>query len=167
MHEANTAAEAGNPRSALQGPEALARFVCRLADAAQRELRLFAPRLAPASFDASAHAALSRFLTRHPRNRLYMLIEDEAQVRRDHERLLELARRTADRFELRVVDEADRGAREMYLVADRTAALWQEDAAHDAARACTRVEAVRLAERFDTAWERAQPAALRTLGLGS
>lgn len=142
--------------------------MCALASAARRELRLFAPQLAAGVFAGAAVTdALARFVTQHPRTRLRLLIEDDAQVRRDHERLLELARRTADQCELRVVDEADRGARELYLVADRKSALVQDDLAHDEGRLREPLEAIRLAQRFDAAWERAQALPLRALGLGA
>lgn len=64
-----------------------------------------------------------------------------------------------------MADETDRGSRELYLLADRTGGLWQEDLAREDGRTCTPVEVVRLAERFDAAWERAQPTGLNALGL--
>lgn len=160
---------AGLPRGPLQGRAALARAATVLLDSARREVRLFAPQLDAALFGTGAvTGAMARFLMQHPRNRLRLLLEDEAQVRRDHERLFELARRLADRLALRVVDQADRGAVELYLVVDRAAALRQDDLAREEGRAIAApIEAVRLAERFDAAWERAQPLAPGTLGLGS
>lgn len=158
---------AGLPQGPLQGREALTRAACLLLGSARREVRLYAPQLDPAVFGAAAIAgAVGRFLIHHPRNRLRLLLEDEAQVRRDHERLFELGRRLADRLALRVVDEADRGAKDLYLVVDRAAALWQEDRARTQVGALVApLDAVRLAERFDAAWERARPVSLRTLGL--
>lgn len=160
--------EAGLPPGPLQGREALTQAACRLLDAARRDVRLFAPRLDAGVFGTAAvTAAMARFLMQHPRNRLRLLVEDEAQLRRDHDRLFELARRLADRLALRAVDEADRGADDVYLVVDRAAALCQNDLGREEGRVIVApVEAVRCAERFDAVWERAQPAALRTLGLG-
>lgn len=161
--ETATAALPGQAR----GPQAVAQAFCALARAARLELRLFAPQLQPAVFGtAEAAGALAGFLTQHPRNRLRVLVEDAAQVRRDNDRLIELGRRLPDQLELRAVAEPDRGARDLYLVADRSALLHQEDVARDeAVVAESRLEAARLMERFNGAWERAEPLALRTLGL--
>jgi hypothetical protein len=160
------AADAPPAPRALQGQDAFACAVCALVRAARRELSLFAPQLAVAPFaTAAVTAALGQFLTAHPRNRLRLLIEDETQVRRDHERLLALARRAGEQFELRVLDESDGGTRELWLLADRAGALWQEDLAREDGRTCTPAEAVRLAGRFDDAWERGRPTALNALGL--
>lgn len=152
---------------AVHGYEALRDTAAALVGAAQREVRLFAPYLEPTVFNTGAVAgALIEFARRHPRNRVLVLIEDAVQVQRDNDRLVALARRLSDRVELRAVEENDRGARDLYLLADRATCLYREtmdriDAVvlHQAQEIAARIE------RFDTVWERAEPVALRTLGL--
>lgn len=152
---------------ALQGAEEVARGIAALVRLARREVRLCAPYLDPAAFNSAAVVeALGAFAVRHPRNRLHLLIEDVPQVLRDNGRLVVLARRAADTVELRAVPENERGARDLYLVVDRSARLVQEDVTRAAAvlsRAAP--ETAPLIERFNAAWARAEPIALRTLGL--
>lgn len=151
----------------MHGYEALRDAAAALVHAARREVRLFAPYLEPAVFNTAAFSgALAEFARQHARNHVRVLVEDAVQLQRDNDRLVALTRRLSDRVELRVVEENDRGARDLYLIADRTACLHRE--------AMDRVEAVvlhkaqdiaALIERFDAVWERAEPIALRTLGL--
>jgi hypothetical protein len=129
---------------------------------------LFAPFLEPTVFQAaSVTGAMARFAAQHAHNRLHLLIEDVAQVRRDNSRLIELSRRLADAIELREVEDNDRGARDLFLLADRAAFLMQEDVGRGNGVVSARApqEAAQLIARFDDIWERATPVALRTLGL--
>lgn len=156
------------PEGAIHGPEALAAAISRLFRSARREARLFAPHLGPSVFSTAAVIdAITFFITRHPRNRVRVLVEDQSQLSRDNGRLIELARRLADGIELRQVEDNDRGARDLFLVVDRSAYMVQEDVGRNDAvvNAHAKHEAVKLIERFDAAWERGGSIALRTLGL--
>lgn len=153
---------------AVHGPDALAGAVSSLLHLARREARLFAPFLEPAVFQTAAVAgAATHFASQHSRNRLQILIDDVAQVRRDNSRLIEIARRLSDTVALREVEENDRGARDLFLITDRSAILMQEDVGRNDGVVSMRVpkEAAQLIARFDELWERASPVALRTLGL--
>lgn len=152
---------------AVQGQEALRGAVAALLQLARRDARLAAPFLDPAIFNtASVADALADFVTRHPRNRIRILIEDISQLMRDNGRLVGLVRRLADSVELREVAENERGARDLYCVADHAVCLVQE-AADGMDGIVSRVprEIAALVERFDAVWNRAPPVALRTLGL--
>lgn len=152
---------------AAHGQEALRTAAAALLQHAGREVRLAAPYLDPTIFNTGSVAdALSNFVTRHPRNRARILIEDINQVIRDNGRLVGLVRRLADSIELREVEENERGARDLYLVADRAVCLFQEaaDGTDGVVSRASREINTRL-ERFEAAWNRAQPVALRTLGL--
>ena len=152
----------------VHGPEALAQAVAALLHRARREVRVFAPYVEPAVFQsASVTGAVARFAAQHSRNRVYILIEDVAQVLRDNGRLIELARRMADAIELREVEDNDRGARDLFLLADRSAFLMQEDVGRSDGVVTARApqEVAQLIGRFDDTWDRATPVALRTLGL--
>ena len=164
---ATSATDATATTGAIHGPEALALALASLIGASRRDVRIFAQRLNPAVFNSAAMTgAISQFATQHPRNRLRLLIEDRSDLLRDNGRLLDLARRLADAVELREVDDNDRGARDLFLVADRSASLVQEDIGRaDAVVDRQAVEALKLIERFDAAWERGASIALRTLGL--
>lgn len=168
LSEADSKRESGPADGLVQGPEALAQALAALVRSARRDVRLFAPQLAPSIFGTGAvGAALQRFATQHARNQARLLVEDTAQLLRDNARLVELARRLPDRLAIREVEENDRGARDMYAVADRAAHLVQEDVGRNDAVVATaaRHDTLKLAERFDATWERATPIALRTLGL--
>lgn len=152
---------------AIHGQEALRTGAAALLRYARRDARLAAPYLDPAIFNTGSVAdALSEFVTRHPRNRVRILVEDINQVLRDNGRLVSLVRRLADSIELREVEENERGARDLYFVADRAVCLFQEaaDGMDGVVSHVPREIATRL-ERFEAAWHRAQPVALRTLGL--
>lgn len=152
----------------VHGPEALVRAVTALLRSARHEVRLFAPRVAPSVFSSTATTtALGHFAARHARNNARLLVEDAPQLLRDNGRLVQLARRLADSLELREVEDNNRGARDLYVIADRSAYLMQEDVERNEALVAIRTphETVKLIERFDAAWDRATPLALRTLGL--
>lgn len=152
---------------AAHGSDALRASASALLRAARREVRLAAPYLDPAIFNTGAVVdALAAFVTQHPRNRARVLIEDVNQVLRDNGRLIVLARRLPDAIELREVEENERGARDLYLLADRSLSLVQETMDRtDGVVSRAPHEIAALIERFDAAWERASPVALRTLGL--
>lgn len=159
---------AGLTEGRVQGPEALAQAVAALVRSARREARLFAPQVAPAIFSSAAvTAALGYFAAQHTRNSARLLVEDAVQLLRDNGRLIQLARRIASGLELREVEDNDRGARDLYIIADRSAHLIQEDVGRNDAVLAARVphETNQLIERFDAAWDRATPLALHTLGL--
>ncbi|KPL26931.1 MAG: hypothetical protein AMJ72_11680, partial [Acidithiobacillales bacterium SM1_46] len=91
-----------------------------------------------------------------------------AQAVRDNNRLIDLARRLSDFVEIRQVGESDRGLRELFVLADRNAVLYQQDV--------TRVEAIvdtggrragaELRMRFQGLWDRSEPIPeIRTTGL--
>jgi len=153
---------------AVHGPDALASAVSSLLRIARRDVRLFAPFLEPAVFQTATVAeAATHFASQHSRNRLQILIEDVSQVRRDNSRLVEIARRLSDTVALREVEENDRGARDLFLIADRSTFLMQEDVGRNDGVVSARApqETAQLIARFDELWERATPFALRTLGL--
>jgi sugar-specific transcriptional regulator TrmB len=153
---------------AVQGREALANAVAALLRSARREVRLFAPCIEPAVFHTPpVTSAIAHFAAAHSRNRVNVLIEDVAQVMRENGRLIELARRLADNVELREVEDNDRGARDLFLLVDRSAFLTLEDIGRSDGVVSARApqELAQLITRFDDVWERATPVALRTLGL--
>jgi hypothetical protein len=152
----------------VQGEAGIGRALAQLIRAARREVRLFAPVLNPAIFHgATVTQAMAHFVTQHSHNRIRILIEDVTQTLRDNGRLVDLARRLADGIELREAEDADRGARDLYLLADRSAFLMQEDVGRSDAIVNLRTPhaAAQLLGRFDAAWDRAAAVALRTLGL--
>lgn len=153
---------------AVHGTEALAQTVAALVASARREVRLFAPYMEPAVFHTAAvTSAIARFAAQHARNRVNVLVEDVAQVMRDTSRLVDLARRLADGVALREIEDNDRGARDLFLLVDRSAFLVLEDIGRSDGVVSARApqELAQLVSRFDDAWERATPVALRTLGL--
>lgn len=170
---AKSETSAGNTGAVLtdglvHGPEALVHAAAALLHAARRNIRLFAPQVAPALFSSAAVTdALAHFAARHARNSARLLIEDAAQLLRDNGRLVQRARRLADAVELREVEDTERGARDLYIIVDRSAHLLQEDIGRNDAVVATGAphQTLELIERFDAAWDRATPLALRTLGL--
>ncbi|HEX7043753.1 MAG TPA: hypothetical protein VF203_03970 [Burkholderiales bacterium] len=150
------------------GADAIAQALAALAASARRELRLHAPRLDDVIVGNSVVVdALRRFATRHARNRVRILLEETASLLQDHDRLIALARRLPEAIQFREVEENDRGARDLYAVADRSACLLQEDVGRYRAVVAAdspRQNAQRV-ERFDELWDRATPVALWSLGL--
>jgi hypothetical protein len=171
MTQSETSSDQNDPmlsEGLVHGADALAQAVTALLLSARRHVRLFAPHLEPSVFQAaSVTGAMARFAAQHAHNRAHILIEDVAQVRRDNGRLIELARRVSDAVALREVEENDRGARDLFLLADRATFLMQEDVGRSDGVVSARApqEAAQLIARFDEIWERATPVALRTLGL--
>jgi hypothetical protein len=151
---------------AVRGPEEIRRAVVALVRLGHRVVRLSAPHLDPAVFNTAAVADAIVAFAKHPQNRMRVLIEDVTQVRRDNDRLIVLVRRLADAVELREIDDSLRGARDLYLLIDRSACLVQEDVdRNDAVMSRAASETALRIGRFDAAWDQASPVALRTLGL--
>jgi len=152
-----------------RGEEAIGERIATLAEGSVHEFDVFAPQLDPRWFNTGRlHRALAAFATRHRHNRVRLLIEDTTQAVRDNNRMVELARRLSDFFEIRQVGESDRGLRELFVLADRSAVLHQQDV--------TRVEALvetggrragaELRSRFQGMWDRSEPIPeVRTAGL--
>lgn len=135
-------------------------FIARLIEAAQREIDVFAPQLDPHLFNRARLArGLAGFAARHRRNRARFLVEDAAQAIRDNDCLVDLCRRFSEAIELRMVDEAYLGIREMFMVVDRTGYLHQEDTDRPecVADAADKGQAVKLALRFEQMWDRSAP----------
>lgn len=161
--QANPAAVAAG---VVRGYDELRRAAIALVQQARRDIRLFGSRLNPLVFNtASITDALVAFAVGHPRNRVRVLVEDAEQVLRDNGRLVTAARRLGN-LEIRAVEESDRGARDVYLLSDRSACLVIQAAEENEAVVATAPpQPGVLAQRFEAAWERAEPMAMRTLGL--
>lgn len=127
---------------------------------AQRQLVIFSPMLDGYYFNTPAIGELlGKFIATHRTNRARILVEDTRQVMRDNARLIRLAQRLPDCLRIRQVGEQHRGMRDMFMVADHSGFLHQENvevtqsimgdkAAH---------EAVRLIGRFEEMWDRSEP----------
>jgi hypothetical protein len=151
---------------AIRGPEKIREAIVTLVRLGRRVVRLSAPHLDPAVFNTAVVADAIVAFAKRPQNRMQILLEDVAQVRRDNDRLIVLVRRLADAVELREVDDSLRGSRDLYLLIDRSACLVQEDVdRNDAVVHRAGSEAASRIARFDAAWDQASPVALRTLGL--
>lgn len=159
----------GTSPRVLRDREGTRDFIARLIEAARREIDVFAPQLDPYLFNNPRLArGLAVFAARHRRNRARFLVEDTAQVIRDNDCLVDLCRRFGEAIELRMVDEAYLGIREMFVVVDRTGYLHQEDTGRFecVADAADKGQAVKLALRFEQMWDRSAPVAgLHTPGL--
>jgi hypothetical protein len=152
----------------VSGRAALGGAVVSLVQHATREIRVLAPHLEPAVFNSSAFTdVLSRFTTRHPRQQVCLLVEDAGRTLRDNGRLAHVLGRLSGRAELRTLDEQDRGTRELLMIIDRSAFLFAEDASQLAGviGLNNAPETAKLVERFDSAWQRSEPVALKSLGL--
>jgi len=143
--------------------------IVALAEQAQREIVVFAPRLDPYFFNvALLSQALASFAVRHRQNRARILVEDVQQAVKDNDRLTGLCRRLGEFISLRQVGEDHRGRRDMFVQIDRRGYLYQQEVTRldcliDTAGGG---EATALAERFDEMWERSEPVtAIQPLGL--
>jgi hypothetical protein len=152
----------------LRGPPAMIAAVASLIRQAEREVRLYAPYLEPAIFNNSAvTSALSAFAARRSRQRVMLLVQDASATVRENSRLVGVALRLSDSIEFRCMGEDDRGAQDLFLVVDHTKFLSLEDAtrASGVVDLQSPYEATKLMDRFDTAWDRGESIALRSLGL--
>lgn len=153
----------------LRDRAGMSEFITQLAEGAQREIVAFAPQLDPTLFDSVSFVrALARFAARHRHNRARILVEDAAQAIRDNDNLISLCRKLGEYIQLRRVDEAHIGLRELFVVADRRSYLHQEDLARleCVADPAGKQAAVRLALRFEQMWDRSHvPEGLHTPGL--
>ena len=136
---------------------------------AQRTLVVFAPMLDGYCFNTPAIGdLLGKFVATHRDNRARILVEDARQAIRDNARLVRLAQRLPDCLLIREVGEEHRGFRDMFMVADHSGFLHQENVERSESILGTGAphEAVLLTDRFDKMWECSEPVQeLRATGL--
>jgi hypothetical protein len=144
-------------------------FLAGLAEAATREIVIFAPHLDGSIFNTTRFArALASFAARHRHNLARIVVEDAEQALRDNDRLVGLCRRLSDFVHLHQVTEEHFGIREMFMVVDHRGYLHQEDIAKPECVADPHGirEAVLLARRFNELWDRSEAInSLRASGL--
>ena len=153
----------------VHGRDAIRETIATLAEQAQRELVVFGPRYDRSLFDTSRLSqALMRLVVGHRHSAVRMLIEDAEQLRRENDRLMELARRCSDFIRIHEVAEEHRGSRELFVVIDQSGYLFQDSI--DAATAVVNLsgkteKSSQLMNRFEELWPHSAPLSGR-LGLG-
>ena len=172
MTEATAQPDNTEPRigaSVLKERDGIRDAVAALIGQARREIIVFAPQMDAHFFNNSQLArSLASFAARHQYNRARLLIEDASQVLRDNDRIVALCRRLAEFIQLRQVGEEHLGFREMFLIVDGTSYLHQLDVTEPecVVEPSGRKRAVELRQRFESMWDRSEPAAgLNTAGL--
>ena len=143
-----------------QTREALGDALLDLVATARHDLVLCATALDPALFNSTAlHDALARLLTRHPRNRVRLVVEDTEHMLTHCARLVGLARRLSDLLTIHRLGERHHGLNMMFAVADSESCLVQQDLG--VIDATLDLHAPRLAaplvERFDDIWAASEP----------
>lgn len=153
----------------VHGRDAIRDQIATLAEQAQREMVVFAPRYDRNLFNTSRlNQALLRLVARHRYNGVRILVEDSDQLRRENDRLMELARRCSDFIHIHEVAEERRGLRELFVVVDQSGFLYQESietaagVVHLSGKSET---SVNLANRFEELWTHSSPLSGR-LGIG-
>ncbi len=140
--------------------EALRDALLELVASARHELVVCATALDPALFNTSAlHDALADLLTRHPRNRVRLVVEDTEDMLRSCARLVGLARRLSDRFALQRLGERHHGLNMLFAVADGASCLVQQDLGVIDATLDLQAprQSAALVERFEDIWMASEP----------
>jgi hypothetical protein len=144
----------------LQGLAAVRDLSAQLAGQAERSLLIFSRTLDQRVYDQQPFLhALHRLALHGPRSQVRILLVDNHRLVKYNHRLLELARRLTSRIELRrpIAQYAEHG--DEYLLADHRGYLYREhaDEYEGSAEFYAPLEARRLEERFQAAWEHSQP----------
>ncbi|WP_421681521.1 histone acetyltransferase HPA2 [Stutzerimonas urumqiensis] len=96
----------------------------------RRHLSLYSHDFDPWLYDTPPfEQACARFLIRHPRNRLHILLQDPSRAIREGHRLLRLARRLTSRIEIRVLRPDATRERDAFLIGDDRQLMVRPDAA--------------------------------------
>lgn len=152
----------GEPERLAAARDANREVITSLLERAQHEILVFGPVLDGYYFNTRrAGDALGRFIANHRENRAHILVEHGRQIIRDNARMIALARRFADAVQIRRVGKDHAGLRELIVVIDNRACLYQEDTdrvyrlLHDQGPR----QAALLARRFRTMWDQGEPLA--------
>ncbi len=152
----------GGPERQTTARDVLREAIGTLLERAQHDILVFGPALDGYYFNTERSAeALGRFIAHHHANRARFLVEHGQQVIRDNVRLVALARRFADAIQLRRVSEDHAGLRELFVVIDRRASIFQQDVDRIDRPVSGQQprEAALLARRFDAMWNPGVPLA--------
>jgi len=127
---------------------------------ARRELVICSPALDPALFNrAVLTEALGHFIARQARCRVRIVVEDTEHMLLSCVRLVELARRFSDRILIQRLGEPHHGLMEMFMVADGTSCLRQQDISAIDATLDLHAPPISapLAHRFEEIWAASEP----------
>ena len=127
---------------------------------AHRHIAVFAPVMDGYCFN-TAHVAqtLARFAASHRQNLVRVLVENDRQVLRDNERIIELIRRFSDFIKMRRVGERHIGLTEMFIITDSSGYLHQPDLTKaDCLLDFTdRYKSSQLSRKFEQIWDASEP----------
>ncbi|MHB8346800.1 MAG: DUF7931 domain-containing protein [Acidiferrobacterales bacterium] len=154
--------KAGGPERPAAARDVLREAIGTLLEQAQHDILVFGPTLDGYYFNTERTAeALRQFIARHHGNRARFLVAHGQQVIRDNARLVALARRFADAVQLRRVSDDHAGLRELFVVIDRRAWIFQQDAdcIDQPVSGQQPRQAALLARRFCAMWDRGEPLA--------
>lgn len=140
--------------------DALREAATALVAQARRELMICCPSLDPTLFNRAILAeALSRFIARQPRCRVRIVVEDTEHMLLSNVRLVELARRFSDLILIQRLGEPHHGLTELFMVADGTSCLRQQDVTVMDATLDLQAPQLSapLARRFEEIWAASEP----------
>lgn len=127
---------------------------------AHRQIAIFAPVMDGYYFN-TVHVTqtLARFAAGHHRNLARVLVENDRQVLRDNERIIELIRRFSDFIKMRRVGENHVGLTEMFIIADSSGYLHQPDLtkADSLLDFSDRYKRSQLSRKFEQIWDASEP----------
>jgi len=139
----------------LDGAEGFRHQANILAQRAQRQVRIFSPRLDPAIFDNDElRTSLFNFASQHPYAEIHILVQHPQQLVQNGHRLLHLYHRLPSRVQMRTLKPQSENAHTEFMLSDQSAILYKQSLNRYTGYAVywSPLEATELAKEFDSLW---------------
>lgn len=126
-----------------------------LAQRAQRQIRIFSPRLDPKIFDNEALSQhLFHFASQHPYAEIHILVRNPQVLVQNSHRLLHLYHRLPSRVQMRTLKPDCKTSHSEFMLTDQSSILYKQSLNRYTGYAVywSPLEATELANEFDTLW---------------
>jgi len=130
------------------------------AQRAQRQVRIFSPRLDPAIFDnEELRASLFNFASQHPYAEIHILIQNPQSLVQNSHRLLHLYHRLPSRVQMRTLKPESKTSPTEFMLIDKTGILYKQSLNRYTGYAVywSPLDATELADEFDGLWNASEP----------
>ncbi len=139
----------------LDGADAFCRQAKALALTAQRQIRIFSPRLDPSIFDNDElRDHLFNFARQHPYAEIHILVQKPQLLVQSGHRLLQLYHRLPSRLQMRTLKPGGKTSHTEFMLIDQAGILYKQSLNRYIGYAVhwSPLDATELANEFDTLW---------------
>ncbi len=144
----------------LNSPEDFQTQVKLLVKRTQRKIRIFSDQLDPRIYDDEAlYRLMFDFARAHPNAEIHILVKNPRLLVQNSHRLLRLYHHLPSRIQMKSLNPTIKTLHNEFLLIDQNSILYKQDSQRYAGYAVYHapLEALELADNFDSMWERSEP----------